>query len=147
MCNYCGCREFPLIGRLSEEHGEIEELAGALRRSVAGGRHGESLALLDALVARLGPHTATEESGLFAELRADGALAEEVDRLCAEHADIHGVLLAVDRDTPDWPAVLEALRLLHRHIDKEEHGLFPAAVILLPLPAWDRITADRPLTT
>lgn len=146
MCNYCGCREFPLIGQLSEEHVEIEELAGSLRRSIGEGRHDESSALLDALLARLGPHTATEESGLFAELRADGALAEEVDRLCAEHADIHGVLLAVDRAAPDWAAVLEALRLLHRHIDKEEHGLFPAAVIVLPLPAWDRITTDRPLT-
>ncbi|GIH95194.1 hypothetical protein ACFFMN_35660 [Planobispora siamensis] len=29
MCNYCGCRDFPLIGRLSEEHWHI-----------GGGEHG-----------------------------------------------------------------------------------------------------------
>lgn len=143
MCNYCGCREFPLIGQLTREHVEIQEIAGALRRSIKDGRHDESLALLDALLARLVPHTATEESGLFAELRADGTLAGEVDRLCAEHADIHEALLGVNRAVPDWALVLAAVQRLHRHIDKEEHGLFPAAAIMLPLPAWDRITPEQ----
>jgi hypothetical protein len=50
---------------------------------------------------------------------------------------------AVDRAAPDWPTVLAALERLHRHIDNEEHGLFPAAVIALPIPAWDRITPSR----
>ncbi|TYB35447.1 hemerythrin domain-containing protein [Micromonospora sp. AP08] len=84
MCNYCGCRQFPLIGRLSAEHEAITD--------------------------------------------------------AAEHDDIHGVLGAVDRTAPDWPPVLAALDRLHRHVDNEEHGLFPAAVIALPIPAWDRIT-------
>ncbi|MEU8247804.1 hemerythrin domain-containing protein [Nonomuraea sp. NPDC048916] len=144
MCNYCGCRDFPLIGRLSDEHWAIGETAGALRRAIDQGRHDDAQALLDELLAQLMPHTATEETGLFAELRAEGSLAEEVDRLCAEHQDIHGVLGAVDRASPDWPAVLEALAALRRHIDHEEHGLFPASIIMLPLPAWDRITPDRP---
>ncbi|GAA2874723.1 hypothetical protein GCM10010517_35470 [Streptosporangium fragile] len=143
MCNYCGCREFPLIGRLTEEHGEIEETAGSLRRAIGEGRYGDAVPLLEELLALLVPHTATEESGLFAELRAEGSLAEEVDRLCAEHGDIHGVLGTVDRAAPDWPAVLAALRRLRRHIDKEEHGLFPAAAVMLPIPAWDRITPER----
>ncbi|MFI7705606.1 hypothetical protein [Nonomuraea sp. NPDC049480] len=37
----------------------------------------------------------------------------------------------------------EALYRLHQHIDHEEHGLVPAAVIMLPLAAWDRITPDQ----
>lgn len=143
MCNYCGCREFPLIGRLSQEHWDIAECSGALRRAIGEDRHDRAMVLLDELLARLIPHTTIEESGLFAELRADGALADEVRRLCAEHADIHGVLGTVDRAAPDWPAVLKALDRLHQHIDHEEHGLFPAAVIMLPLAAWDRITPDR----
>ncbi|MEH0970773.1 hemerythrin domain-containing protein [Micromonospora sp. CPCC 205546] len=139
MCNYCGCREFPLIGRLSAEHEAIANAAGRLRDAVrAGGA--DAPAALDALLALLGPHTATEEEGLFVELREEGSLADAVEKLCAEHEDIHGVLGAVDRTTPDWPAVLAALERLHRHIDNEEHGLFPAAVIALPIPAWDRIT-------
>ncbi|MBB6550078.1 hypothetical protein [Nonomuraea rubra] len=54
------------------------------------------------------------------------------------------MLGAIDRAAPHRPAVLGALDLLHRHIDHEEHGLFPAAVIMLPLAAWDRVTPGRP---
>ncbi|MGB2571659.1 hemerythrin domain-containing protein [Micromonospora citrea] len=139
MCNYCGCREFPLIGRLSAEHEAIANAAGRLRTAVQGGA-ADTLDALDDLLALLMPHTATEEGGLFAELRAEGSMAEAVRQLCAEHDDIHGVLGGVDRSAPDWPPVLAALDRLHRHIDNEEHGLFPAAVITLPIPAWDRIT-------
>jgi hypothetical protein len=142
MCNYCGCRAFPLIARLSEEHEAIGTAAGRLRRAVI---HGETepLAALDTLMTLLMPHTATEETGLFAELRAEGSLVEAVDRLCTEHDDIHGVLGAVDRSAPDWPQILAVLDRLHRHIDNEEHGLFPASVIALPIDAWDRVTPDN----
>jgi hypothetical protein len=95
---------------------------------------------LDELLALLMPHTGAEESGLFAELRAEGSLAEAVDQLCAGHDDIHGVLSAASRSAPNWAAVLAALDRLRRHIDNEEHGLFPAAVIALPIEAWDRVT-------
>jgi Hemerythrin HHE cation binding domain len=139
VCNYCGCRDFPLIGRLTAEHEAIANAAGRLRDAITKGR-GEPLLLLDELLTLLRPHTAAEEDGLFAELRAEGSLTDAVDRLCAEHDDIHGVLAAVRPDVPDWPAVLGALRRLHRHIDNEEHGLFPAAVIALPYAAWDRLT-------
>jgi hypothetical protein len=139
MCNYCGCREFPLIARLTADHEAIAVVAGRLRRAIT---HGEAdpVAALDRLLALLLPHTGVEESGLFVELRTEGSLAEAVERLCAEHDDIHGVLGAVDRSAPDWRPVLAALDRLHRHIDNEEHGLFPAAVIALPIEAWDRVT-------
>lgn len=143
MCNYCGCRDFPLVATLTDEHDAIEEAAGALRRAIAAGRAERLAVLLDELLGLLGPHTAAEESGLFAELRAEGSLSSAVDKLCAEHDDIHGVLGAIDRAAPDWPAVLAALDRLTRHIDNEEHGLFPAAVIALPIQAWDRITPAR----
>lgn len=141
MCNYCGCRSFPLIAQLTEEHERITNAAGRLRRAVTqpGADPG---AALDELLALLKPHTSTEETGLFAELRAEGSLAGAVAKLCAEHEDIHGVLGAVDRAAPDWSAVLAALDRLHRHIDNEEHGLFPAAVIALPIDAWDRVTTS-----
>jgi hypothetical protein len=138
MCNYCGCRDFPLIARLTAEHETIADAAGRLRDAISGG--GDAPARLDDLLALLLPHTSTEETGLFTELRVEGSLTEAVDKLCAEHDDIHGVLGAVDRANPDWPAVLAALERLWRHIDNEEHGLFPAAVIALPIPAWDRVT-------
>ncbi|GAA1807555.1 hypothetical protein GCM10009682_31780 [Luedemannella flava] len=139
MCNYCGCREFPLIGRLSDEHEAISNAAGRLRRAILAA-DADRLPAFDALLELLLPHTATEEVGLFTELRAEGSLTSAVDDLCAEHDDIHGVLGALDRAAPDWAPVLAALDRLHRHIDNEEHGLFPAAVIALPISAWDRIT-------
>jgi hemerythrin-like domain-containing protein len=139
VCNYCGCRQFPLIGRLTTEHEAIANAAGRLRDAVTKGGD-DPLVLLDELLDLLLPHTATEEDGLFTELRAEGSLVDAVDQLCAEHKDIHGVLAGVDRSAPDWPAVLAALQRLRRHIDNEEHGLFPAAVIALPIPAWDRLT-------
>lgn len=142
MCNYCGCRDFPLIAALTAEHEAITNAAGRLRRAITHGE-GDPVAALDDLLALLVPHTSSEETGLFAEVRAEGSLTEAVDRLCAEHADIHGVLGAVDRSAPHWPPVLAALDWLHRHIDNEEHGLFPAAVVALPIDAWDRITPTR----
>ncbi|MFG2085879.1 hemerythrin domain-containing protein [Spirillospora sp. NPDC048824] len=132
-----------MIGQLSQEHWEIGETAGGLRRAIVQGRYGAAATMLDELLARLLPHTATEENGLFAELRAEGSLAEEVERLCAEHDDIHAVLGGIDRADPDWPAVLEALGKLREHIDHEEHGLFPSSIIMLPIAAWDRITPER----
>jgi hypothetical protein len=134
MCNYCGCRAFPVIARLTGEHEAIADAAGRLRRAIT---HGEAdpVPALAALLALLMPHTAGEEAGLFADLRAEGSLVEAVDRLCDEHDDIHAVLGAVNRGTPDWPVVLTALDRLHRHIDNEEHGLFPAAVMALPMDA------------
>lgn len=146
MCNYCGCREFPLIGRLTAEHEAIANAAGRLRTAITSDAD-DCLDLLDDLLALLMPHTETEEDGLFLELRAEGSLAEAVQKLCEEHDAIHGVLGAVDRTAPNWPAVLAALDRLHRHIDNEEHGLFPAAVIALPMSSWDRITGPQPDTT
>jgi hemerythrin-like domain-containing protein len=139
VCNYCGCRQFPLIDQFTAEHEAITNAAGRLREAIVKGR-GEPRVLLDELLELLLPHTSAEELGLFAELRAEGSLVDAVDQLCAEHDDIHGVLGTVDRQAPDWSAVLAALQRLRRHIDNEEHGLFPAAVIALPIPAWDRLT-------
>lgn len=146
MCDYCGCRHFPLIGRLSAEHETITNAAGRLREAIAKDR-GDPLACLDDLLELLQPHTALEEKGLFAELRAEGSLAEAVERLCAEHDDLRAAL-RVDRAAPDWSRVLAGLERLHRHIDNEEHGLFPAAVIALPMAAWDRLSSpDEPASS
>jgi hypothetical protein len=129
-------------GQLTAEHELIPNAAGRLRGAITSAA-GDPLSQLDVLLTLLMPHTDTEEGGLFVELRAEGSLTEAVDQLCDEHDDIHGVLGAVDRTAPDWPPVLTALERLHRHIDNEEHGLFPAAVIALPMPAWDRLTPQR----
>ena len=142
MCDYCGCHDFPLIRRFADEHLVIEETAGALRRAIMSGDTATAVPLRERLRGLLLPHTEAEERGLFAELRDEGSLAGAVSALCAEHADLHAALASPDRTT-----VLPALDRLHRHIDNEEHGLFPAAVIALPIDAWDRITTADPAGT
>lgn len=139
MCNYCGCREFPTIAALTEEHSGIEETAGALRRAIRAGDHEPARRLLAILNDQLLPHVEREERGLFAELSSEATLRGTIDELCAEHVDLHAALRPPAGDDPDWGPVLAALDRLHEHIDKEEHGIFPAAVVLLPMPAWDRI--------
>src|SRR5262245_20548242 len=81
MCNYCGCRDFPLIAQLTAEHEAIANAAGHLRRAITTGE-GDPMAALDDLLALLMPHTGTEESGLFVELRTEGSLADAVAKLC-----------------------------------------------------------------
>lgn len=142
MCDYCGCREFPVIGALSAEHVEIAETAGLLRRAIAVGQDDEARRLLAELTGLLAPHVAREERGLFAELAAEGSMADTVEALCAEHTHLEAALRVPGDGAPDWSPVLSALDRLHEHIEKEENGLFPAAVILLSMSAWERVQAS-----
>jgi hypothetical protein len=144
MCNYCGCLEFPLVRQLTDEHEAIQDAAGRLRPLVREGRYAEARQQLAELDGLLVSHAATEEGILFAELRSEGTLAAEVEQLCVQHKDIHSQLGPVDAAWLDWTAVLGALDLLRQHIEDEEYDLFPAAVVTLPIAAWDRITPPVP---
>ena len=139
MCSYCGCRANTVIARYSAEHDEIVNAMGVLRRAAsASDRDGAGVAARD-LAGLLDPHTASEERSLFAELRQDAEFMEHVAGLCAEHRDIDAALArVVEGDLADVGMLEDILR---RHIDKEENGLFPAAVIALDGPAWERVVS------
>lgn len=128
-----------LVGRLTAEHERVADLALDALGALDAGDDAAARSLVDAVVVALGPHTRREESGLFPELRRDADLAPHVDELCDEHDDIHAGLAAAARG--DWPAVRTALHVLRRHIDREEHGLFPAALATLTPEQWDRAHA------
>jgi hypothetical protein len=140
VCDHCGCREFPASAVLTEQHRRIQHTAGRLRRAITGGEPSLARRLLAALTDQLAPHLAAEEQGLFAELHAEESIRATIEQLCAEHTQLDAALQAPPAGEPDWTPVLAALDRLAAHIDKEEYGVFPAAVILLPIPAWDRIT-------
>lgn len=139
MCSYCGCRANTVIARYSAEHDEIVNAMGVLRRAAsAGDRDGAGVAARD-LAVLLDPHTASEERSLFAELRRDAEFTSHVDGLCAEHRGIDAALARVVEGDLAAAGMLEDI--LRRHIDKEENGLFPAAVIALDGPAWERVVS------
>lgn len=137
MCSYCGCLAIAMIARLTDEHTAIVNSAGLLRRAAAEGDESAAATAAKALESLLHPHTATEERALFAELRRDSEFTAHVDALCAEHHTIDDLLTQVLRG--DLGEVEALARLLRRHIDKEENGVFPAAAIALDGAAWDRV--------
>ncbi|HLV57681.1 MAG TPA: hemerythrin domain-containing protein [Natronosporangium sp.] len=141
MCDHCGCHAFPAIAALTTQHEQIQDTAGLLRHAIRRGDHHQARRLLAELTDQLTPHVAAEEQGLFAELRHDETIRATVEELCSEHAQLHAALRPPSSSgQPNWQPVLAALDQLRDHIDKEEYGVFPAAVILLPIAAWDRIS-------
>nr|WP_299037961.1 hemerythrin domain-containing protein [uncultured Pseudokineococcus sp.] len=144
MCSYCGCRDVVLIGQLTAEHEAVVNAGGLLQRAVAAGETHRAVRLLEELESLLHPHTALEERGLFAELRQDEVFTEHVDRLCGEHRDLDE-RLAVCRGG-DWSGLEALLFALREHIEKEENGLFPAALTSLDGDQWERLHEDPAVT-
>lgn len=140
MCSYCGCTETTVIGRYTDEHEAVVNALGDVRRAVHSDSRSDIAASTAALRAILAPHTASEERSLFVELRKEPELAETVAMLCAEHVAIERHLDRVAALEPSAYAELE--HVLRRHMDKEDNGLFPAAVIALDGPSWERIVAS-----
>ncbi|WP_432493964.1 hemerythrin domain-containing protein [Kineococcus auxinigenes] len=140
MCSYCGCRDITLIGQLNAEHDAIVNASGPLQRAVDAGDSTAALELLDVLEGLLHPHTALEERGLFTELRRDPDFSDHVDALCREHDDLDAGFAACRGG--DWSGLQDLLFMLREHIEKEENGLFPAALTALDGDQWERLHAD-----
>lgn len=135
MCDYCDCRQQEPIAELSAEHERLLALAATIRTTLRRGDDGRASALLDDLLAILGPHARREELGLFTALAGDDDLAATVPLLLAEHASLHR---PADRSPAALTAFLDALAA---HIDREEHDVFPAAAQLLPAASWEVVAA------
>jgi hemerythrin-like domain-containing protein len=137
MCSYCGCRDIPLIARLTAEHTHIIEAGAGLRTVAALGDIAAVAQAAASIGGLLKPHTKSEEIGLFAELRRDATFTAPIDALCEEHHLIDDELDALARG--DLSRVMPLLGLLRRHIEKEELGVFPAALASLGDEQWERL--------
>lgn len=137
MCDYCGCREVALIGQLTAEHEVIIEGAGEVRRAAERHDRQQLAVAVGELVALLHPHAEREEQGIFAELARLEEFVEHTQQLSREHQQIEAALSA--GASGDDQALLAGLTLLRDHIDREEFGLFPAAVISLPADVLDAL--------
>ncbi len=140
MCSYCGCRALPEIAALNEQHEQIVNASGDLRRAAAAGA--DLAGPLADLVRVLQAHLQREERGLFTELRHDDQVRPHIDELCDEHDDLQAMLAEIDpRPGADHGTVETLARALRRHIDREENGLFPMAAISMDSAGWDAIEA------
>lgn len=142
MCSYCGCDSVPCVARFMSEHAELVNACGELRRAGQLGDRAAVEVAADHLAGLLGPHTHAEEVGLFHVLRRDEDFADTIERLCAEHVRIDELLAAARSGGATAYDAFE--HLLRAHIDHEDNGLFPAAVIALAGPEWDRVHALTP---
>ncbi|AQP45268.1 hemerythrin domain-containing protein [Tessaracoccus flavus] len=142
MCSYCGCDSITVIGRFMEEHVEIINACGDLRHAVADG--GDVPGAAAALGALLGPHTASEEVGLFAVMKRRDEFTDHVSTLCGEHRSLDELLAAIADGEHELMESFE--KALRDHIHKEDNGLFPAAAMGLDGEEWieiDQVTHDH----
>lgn len=140
MCEYCGCRDIPIIGRLSEEHYGAVNALGGLRRGIASGDPAEVLKAVNALTGHLFPHNDCEEAGLFRGLCLPDHceyFGASVDKLIEEHILMRTQIAKIREGK--WELYGELERTLRKHIDQEENGLFPATAVTLDGETWGLI--------
>lgn len=140
MCQYCGCRQMPLIRDFIEEHEQVADLGDDALRALERddvGRARRSVALMSEILAS---HWQGEEAGVFTVMsETDDSYAEYVGVLVGEHRSLAAFLDVID---VELPAHRERLRFeieaLREHIGREEDGLFPATLTALTGDQWDR---------
>ena len=137
MCSYCGCQDSVfIIANFTSEHEAIINALGDVKRAVASKQISKIRVGTQALRALLEPHTLSEERSLFSELKKLDEFRKSVEDLCEEHVKIANLIDHVDDQIEGSFEILQ--RVLYRHIDKEENGLFPASIMALDSSAWDR---------
>jgi hemerythrin-like domain-containing protein len=125
-----------------DEHLALLDLGGEVRRHLETGDRRGAWALLARLAHDLGHHVDREERGLFQALKDQGDFGDAVAELESEHADFDELLSDLGLDDGDLEArVAQLLADLSEHIDKENLGIFPVAVVTLGAAGWDTVAA------
>lgn len=140
MCEHCGCRGVEPIAELMDEHLELLDHAGEVRRLLDRADLDGAWDRMGLLAGLLTRHVRREEAGIFTAMKQQGDFAEAVVELEAEHLSFDEALSDLDRSSPTLRADLEALFAdLTEHIDKENLGIFPVAVVTLGADGWDTV--------
>jgi hemerythrin-like domain-containing protein len=147
VCEYCGCRQVEPLADLMDEHLRLLEITGDLRRDLEAGDRSAAVAKRAELVDLLGVHTRREEAGIFTALREQGDYVDEVDALEGEHVSLDRAVAALDLDAPDAVGTLDRVVAdLSDHIDKENLGIFPVAVVTLGATGWEVVERAHELS-
>ena len=150
MCEHCGCRGVEPIARLMDEHLALLDLGGEIKRHLSVGDRRGAWELLGRFAHELGHHVDREERGLFKALKDQGDFAEVVVELEGEHADFDELISELGLEDEDLVArVDELMAHLTLHIDKENLGIFPVAVVTLGADGWETVAAadEDPVVT
>lgn len=132
MCDHCGCREYPAIADLTEDHEVILALAWHLAEANHDGAPADDDVRAE-LLAVLDLHVAKEETGLYPLLLEQGDLSFETSRtLEDEHRTLREALTGDAFDRRDYYA-------LAAHIEEEELELFPAAMFAFDDDEWHEL--------
>ncbi|MCV7278275.1 hemerythrin domain-containing protein [Mycolicibacterium flavescens] len=138
MCQYCGCRDIPLIRDFIHEHARVLDLGRHAVHAIDRGELDTARGLLTDMAGELVPHWRGEENGLFAVMAKDDTVAEHLAPLIREHRELDRLLATVDLTAPEGQqAVRDAVDELFEHIRREEDGIFPAALTSLDGDEWD----------
>jgi len=148
MCDHCGCKTVPLIRELMEEHTALLDQSVLIRHALGAEQWELAESLVIVFTDALRDHVAREERGVFQAMRETGDFLEEVDALAGEHVMLDRALARLDPGVPDdlprgFGALLEDLR---EHIQREELGIFPVAVVTLGSSGWDTVGRARHTT-
>lgn len=143
MCQYCGCREIPLLRDYIAEHERAMNHGGDAVRALDRGDYERARDLLAAMSDELRSHWRGEEHGLFAVMAVvDDLFAAHIALLVREHHELDALLDSVDvHDAGDRDRIRQAIENLYEHIVKEEDGLFPASLTALDGEHWDAAIA------
>ena len=140
MCEHCGCRGVEPIAQLMDEHLSLLDIGGEIRRHLDAGDRRGAWVLLGRFARELTEHVGREERGLFQALRDQGDFVDAVAELEGEHTDFDEELSDLGLDDADLEArVAELLQHLEVHIDKENLGIFPVAVVTLGASGWNTV--------
>ena len=142
MCQYCGCRDMPLLRDYIAEHERVMNHGDSAVRALDRGEDTLGRKLLAAMADELRSHWRGEENGLFAVMAKDELFAEHIAPLVREHRELEELLEVVDPSDPeDLDRIRKAVFDLREHIAKEEDGLFPASLTSLDGDDWDAAIA------
>jgi hemerythrin-like domain-containing protein len=153
LCEHCGCRGVEPLAELMDEHFVLLDVAGEVRRGLRAGDVSAAVDALARLEDLLDRHVGREERGVFAAMKEQGDFAYAIDDLEEEHLSFNQRLSNLAPAAASFAdEVLALLDELREHIDKENLGVFPVAVVSLDGPGWETVSrahAEQPtfLTT
>lgn len=142
MCNYCGCRDMPLLRDYIAEHESVISRAEDIVRAIDRGNLDEAQKSLSRMAEELQSHWEGEENGIFAVMVGEAEYADHIVPLVAEHRELANLLAQADLSDPvDQQRIRDAVPELREHISKEEDGLFPSSLTALNGSDWDTAIA------